>query len=85
MTASIASSRPSTSGAYPTYTRANMCWQRTLSNGTILLLDDSGQALLALTPAAAEDLAESLVMQAAHIRAGLVPAKPDPSASGATP
>jgi hypothetical protein len=68
---------------YGTFTRARMPWQRTLENGTILLLDDEGQALLALTPAAAEDLAESLVRQAAYIRAGAVPCKSDRSPSQA--
>lgn len=58
---------------YQTFTRTRMPWQRALPNATILLLDDDGTPLLALTPAAAEDLADSLRRQAGYIRAGKFP------------
>lgn len=70
--------------AYATFTSKRMPWHRTLPNGTILLSDDEGQPLLALTPAAAEDLAFLLTRHAGYIRADAAPQNaPSPSSNNA--
>jgi hypothetical protein len=51
-------------GPYPTFTSKRLPVPETKPNGTIVLHDDDGTPLLALTFAAAEDLADMLTRAA---------------------